>query len=95
MFGIKTTRNFEDAKLVKTVGDKAYWRISLRVAALNDIDYGDFLETVSKNVNHQMEHLKLTGVSAQLTGGIPLGLQSPASNTPRPDVQFFNSLLDH
>ncbi|MDG1510664.1 MAG: MMPL family transporter [Mariniblastus sp.] len=68
----KNYQKFEDAKLVKTVGDKSYWRISLRVAALNDIDYGDFLETVSKNVNYQMEHLKLTGVSAQLTGGIPL-----------------------
>lgn len=68
----KNYQSFEDAKLVKTIGDKAYWRISLRVAALNDIDYGDFLETVSKNVNYQMEHLKLNGVSAQLTGGVPL-----------------------
>jgi len=52
-------------------GDK-YWRISLRVAALNDIDYGQFLESVSENVQHQLEDLEAFGVESFLTGGIPL-----------------------
>jgi predicted RND superfamily exporter protein len=63
---------FVDANLVSIVGDESYWRISLRVAALNNIDYGDFLETVSSNVDHQMQHLNQHGVDAYLTGGIPL-----------------------
>jgi predicted RND superfamily exporter protein len=44
----------------------------LRVAALNDIDYGGFLETVNQNVRNQLEYLNQPGVSAVLTGGIPL-----------------------
>ena len=63
---------FIDANLVSMAGDESYWRISLRVAALNDIDYGDFLETVSNNVKNQIEHLDQHGVDAYLTGGIPL-----------------------
>jgi predicted RND superfamily exporter protein len=63
---------FIDANLVSVVADESYWRISLRVAALNKIDYGDFLETVSNNVHHQIEHLDQHGVDAYLTGGIPL-----------------------
>ena len=63
---------FEDAKLVKVSGEDSFWRISLRVAALNDIDYGHFLETVNQNVNNQLQHLGQPGVEAWLTGGIPL-----------------------
>ena len=63
---------FEEAKLVKLAGDESFWRISLRVAALNDIDYGGFLETVRDNVDHQLEDLQEHGVSAELTGGIPM-----------------------
>lgn len=63
---------FENANLVRVLGDESYWRISLRVAALNDIDYGGFLETVNKNVTNQLEHLGQHGVTASLTGGIPL-----------------------
>lgn len=61
-----------DAKLVQVIEGANYWRISLRVAALNDIDYGKFLETVTLNVNEQLEHLDVDGMSASLTGGIPL-----------------------
>ena len=49
-----------------------YWRISLRVNALNDIDYGQFLESVSTNVQHQLEDMDAIGVESFLTGGIPL-----------------------
>lgn len=61
-----------DAKLVRVIDGDNYWRISLRVAALNDIDYGKFLETVTLNVGEQLEHLSVEGMSASLTGGIPL-----------------------
>ena len=64
--------SFESANLVHVAGDESYWRISLRVAALNDIDYGGFLETVSTNVQEQLAHFDVHGVSATLTGGIPL-----------------------
>ena len=63
---------FEDAKLVRLAGDESFWRISLRVAALNEIDYGGFLETVRNNVSNQLDHHEQHGVSAQLTGGIPM-----------------------
>jgi predicted RND superfamily exporter protein len=65
-------QRLEDASLVHISGDESFWRISLRVAALNDIDYGDFLETVSDNVENQMQYLNQHGVTASLTGGIPL-----------------------
>jgi len=61
-----------DAKLVKVIDEAMYWRISLRVAALNDIDYGKFIGTVSQNVDEQIAHLDIDGMSASLTGGIPL-----------------------
>ena len=62
----------EKAKLLKRVGDSNCWRISLRVAALNDIDYGSFLKTVEQNVQNQLVFLDQPGTSAQITGGIPL-----------------------
>jgi len=61
-----------DAKLVHVSEGETYWRISLRVAALNDIDYGDFLGTVTLNVDQQIDHFGVDGMSATLTGGIPL-----------------------
>lgn len=69
------TENFDalqKAKLVRVIEGTHYWRISLRVAALNDIDYGGFLETVNKNVDEQIEHIGIDGMQATLTGGIPL-----------------------
>ena len=68
----KGFEQFVEGNLVSIAGDESFWRISLRVAALNDIDYGDFLETVSSNVQHQIKHLNQHGVDAYLTGGIPL-----------------------
>ena len=62
----------EENGLASLKSDNKYWRISLRVDALNDIDYGQFLESVSDNVQHQLEDLGTTGVESFLTGGIPL-----------------------
>ena len=63
---------FEERGLASIHPGDQYWRISLRVDALNDIDYGQFLESVSDNVRHQLEDLEATGVESFLTGGIPL-----------------------
>ena len=68
----ETDSAFEEAKLVKLSGDETFWRISLRVAALNEIDYGGFLQTVRDNVTNQLDHHDHHGVSAELTGGIPM-----------------------
>ncbi|MEM7456465.1 MAG: MMPL family transporter [Planctomycetota bacterium] len=65
----------EQANLLRREEDHNLWRISLRVDALNDIDYGTFLSGVNRNVSNQLDHLEttgITGVSAELTGGIPL-----------------------
>ena len=66
---------FEENKLVSISGEDgnySSWRISLRVDALNDIDYGGFLELINSNVQHQLAYHKQPGVSARLTGGVPL-----------------------
>jgi predicted RND superfamily exporter protein len=64
--------SLEQAGLVSFHPGDNFWRISLRVNALNDIDYGTFLESVSDNVRHQLNNLQATGVESFLTGGIPL-----------------------
>lgn len=66
----------ENASLMKRNADETMWRISLRVAALNDIDYGDFLDSVRVNVDNQLLHLRTPGLSAVMTGGIPLVYQA-------------------
>lgn len=64
--------NLQAAKLVRFDGNDRLWRISLRVAALNDIDYGDLLKSVEAVVNRQIEGFNQPGVTARFTGGIPL-----------------------
>jgi uncharacterized protein len=62
----------EAGKLLKIDGDKSYWRISTRVAAMNDLDYGVLIGQLKSNVEHQIEDLNQPGVSATVTGAIPL-----------------------
>ncbi len=64
--------SFEEANLVSVRDDVSSWRISLRVDALNDIDYGTFLDSVRLNVQNQLDHMRPQGVTAKLTGGVPL-----------------------
>ncbi len=64
--------SLESANLLRRSPQENLWRISLRVAALNDIDYGDFLNNVQTNVVNQIAHLDKPGISSELTGGIPL-----------------------
>ena len=61
-----------EARLVSFEGDSTWWRVSLRIAAMNDIDYGQFIETVNRNVNNQLRFLDQPGVTADVTGGVPL-----------------------
>ena len=52
------------------------WRISIRVKAQDNIDYGPFLatikETVGRVISENQESLGLKGTTAVITGGIPL-----------------------
>jgi len=68
----KQLDQLEEANLLKRLPEENLWRISLRVAALNEIDYGGFLEAVNKNVQNQLFHIAQPDTSAVLTGGIPL-----------------------
>ncbi len=68
--------SLENANLMRRKKDENLWRISLRVAALNDIDYGEFLKSVQRNVDNQLWHFQQPGLSVVLTGGIPLVYQA-------------------
>lgn len=64
--------NFADAKLVKFYPDSSAWRISLRIAAMNDIDYGSLIDSLQENVEYQLDFLNQSGLEATITGAIPL-----------------------
>lgn len=68
----KSLPQLEEAKLVSFEGDSTCWRVSLRIAAMNDIDYGQFIETVNRNVDNQLVFHNQPGVSVVVTGGVPL-----------------------
>jgi predicted RND superfamily exporter protein len=62
-----------DANLVQAEGNQQFWRISLRVPALNRMDYGKLLDNVETRVNEEIAALATDGgVTARFTGGIPL-----------------------
>ncbi|MEM9413505.1 MAG: MMPL family transporter, partial [Planctomycetota bacterium] len=65
-------QNLIDAKLIQFDNKDRLWRISLRVAALNDLDYGVLLEAVEDRVKNKIAEFKQEGVAARFTGGIPL-----------------------
>lgn len=78
---LENISQLEDAHLLRRNEDETLWRISARVAALNDIDYGDFLQTIQVNVDQQISHLqdrlaKDPRISAVITGTIPLVYQA-------------------
>ncbi len=63
----------EEAKLIANTDGEQLWRISIRMAAMNDLDYGDFVSIVKQRVREQIADLKnQQGVSALLTGSIPM-----------------------
>ncbi len=64
--------NLVAAKLIQHDKNDRLWRISLRVPALNDIDYGNLLDSVQKRVKQEIKAFKEPGVTARFTGAIPL-----------------------
>lgn len=63
----------EEAKLIANSEGEQLWRISIRMAAMNKLDYGDFVSIVKQKVQEQIADLKnQQGVSAMLTGSIPM-----------------------
>lgn len=69
----KSMPEFEKAKLVAHDNGEQMWRISIRMAAMNELDYGDFVSIVNLKVQDQLSQLKAQkGVSALLTGSIPM-----------------------
>lgn len=67
--------NLVEAKLIQFDNKNRLWRISLRVNAMNDIDYGVLLEKVEERVKTRLAEYNesgVTGVSARFTGAIPL-----------------------
>ncbi len=67
------------ARLVADGDDTELWRISLRIAALNDIDYGELLDIIDRKVDEQLslvnERLQENSqptVRAIITGGVPM-----------------------
>ena len=71
----------EQARLLQRMETENLWRISVRVAALNDIDYGEFLDDIQQNVDRQIKHLgdqhpKHPQMDAVITGSIPLVYQA-------------------
>ena len=70
--------NLIAAKLIQFDNRDRLWRISLRVNALNDLDYGDLLDSVESRVRakisefESVKNFEAAHVSARFTGGIPL-----------------------
>ena len=62
----------EDGKLLANLEDEQLWRISLRMSAMNNLDYGEFVEVVSKKIEGELAKFDYPGVSAVLTGSIPM-----------------------
>ncbi len=68
----KEIERLEEGKLVKFNGESSSWRISTRVPAMNDLDYGVLIEKLRDNIDHQIEDFDQPGISASVTGAIPL-----------------------
>ena len=73
--------SLENANLVRRKLDENLWRISLRVAALNDIDYGEFLQSVKRNVDNQLWHFQPTRHVSRDDGRDSAGLSGSTSNS--------------
>ena len=61
-----------EGKLLKDLKEEQLWRISIRMSAMNDLDYGDFVEVVSSKIEDELSQLNHPGVTAVLTGSIPM-----------------------
>jgi hypothetical protein len=70
---LNSTRDaFVDGQYLVESEDEQLWRISARVEALNDIDYGYFVGELRKQLALVAEPLESEGVRLTFTGAIPL-----------------------
>lgn len=65
-------KQMEQGNLVRFDGENSQWRISARIDALNDLDYGLLIGAMDHNVESQIKDMQQKGVSATVTGAIPL-----------------------
>ncbi len=65
-------QHFIDGGFVAEADGQERWRISVRVAALGEVDYGHFTESLRQYIDPALETLPVDGVDATYTGVIPL-----------------------
>jgi hypothetical protein len=65
-------QSYVDAHFLSDDASGEFWRISVRVNALSDVDYGYFIETLRSRVDPTIAGKGVQGVQAIYTGVIPL-----------------------
>lgn len=82
----------EESSLVADSGGEQLWRISVRVAAMNDVDYGQLLDQIKQLLDESVAGLNNTfakrgqpPISTAVTGAIPMMYKA--------QHQVFNDLL--
>ena len=65
-------QTYIDAHFLSQDPSGEFWRISVRVNALSDVDYGYFIETLRSRVDPMIDAKGIDGVRAIYTGVIPL-----------------------
>ena len=65
-------QSYVDAHFLSQNDTQELWRISVRVNALSDVDYGFFIETLKAQIDPIVSHDPDRGISATYTGVIPL-----------------------
>ena len=65
-------QSFIDAHFLSEDGPEELWRISVRVNALSDVDYGIFIETLKARIDPIVSEDRNQGIGATYTGVIPL-----------------------
>ena len=61
-----------EGNLLANLEDEQLWRINVRMTAMNSLDYGEYVEVVSSKIENELSKLNYPGVSAVLTGSIPM-----------------------
>ena len=69
----------EQIGLIRSAEDEQLWRISLRINAMNDIDYGYLLDVMQVSINdhlakinHRLAETNQPPIAAIITGGVPM-----------------------
>jgi predicted RND superfamily exporter protein len=79
-----------------TEGDEELWRVSARVAALTNLDYGDFVKDIEKSVEPVLTAYRAEGyegISATYTGLVPLIYQAQSSMLDGLILNFVGDLI--